>query len=521
MITISRQLRAHLSVAASLLLSSLGTQYQLLAQAVPTSRTAASLITARGLQHRTDVLARDSMRGSTPSPGLERTARYVATQFATSGFTPELQRFSLPDSLLMDFAASKVALGGALMRHGVPVVGENGFRIERRLSLAFENHFRPAMPRAEFRPVNDYLSTVLVAGQHTARSVREANIGNEINVVYVPPIGIDTSIRRQVIDELYGSRLGRAVVVLEKDSAVVAHHASMPPLSVVTAYALRGMHGRGWAVYASETSVAPILKSVFGVDVKTSRMEAMRTVRPLPRGYFTLVAAIDTTRAAVATVPNVVAVLEGSDPVLKHQYVVFSAHMDKAETFREGATMADDVASIAGLIELANAFRQAPQRPRRSLVFLASSGGAPGIWGSTYFVNNHPGRIVFNFDLGKVARPAEDSVVLIGLQDVELSRSVNWIVGAHPELGLRLVDGGTISRATGDQLAFVRRAVPSLSIVHERPGQGPHSATGMDVEHVVRLLRFAFYVGQEVADAEIQPRWTGDGRTRQSLSPDP
>ena len=75
--------------------------------------------------------------------------------------------------------------------------------------------------------------------------------------------------------------------------------------------------------------------------------------------------------------------LEGSDPKLKDQYIVFTAHMDHVgvrsgdgDSIYNGAD--DNASGTAGVIALAKAFSQAGVRPRRSLLFLVVSGEEKG-----------------------------------------------------------------------------------------------------------------------------------------------
>lgn len=88
---------------------------------------------------------------------------------------------------------------------------------------------------------------------------------------------------------------------------------------------------------------------------------------------------------------NVVGIIEGSDPDLRNQVVVFSAHYDhlginpKGEIFR-GAD--DDASGTSIVVELARAFTRNPQRPRRSLLFLTVAGEEKGLLGSQYYTTN-------------------------------------------------------------------------------------------------------------------------------------
>jgi Zn-dependent M28 family amino/carboxypeptidase len=98
---------------------------------------------------------------------------------------------------------------------------------------------------------------------------------------------------------------------------------------------------------------------------------------------------------------NVVGILEGSDPVLKSEYIVIGAHYDHLGRGGEGSGSlaprsgeihhgADDNASgTAGVIELARIFSAQKPKLKRSLVFIGFSGEEEGLLGSNYYVN-HP-----------------------------------------------------------------------------------------------------------------------------------
>jgi Zn-dependent M28 family amino/carboxypeptidase len=109
---------------------------------------------------------------------------------------------------------------------------------------------------------------------------------------------------------------------------------------------------------------------------------------------------IDVTRKEVPAY-NVVGILEGSDPVLKNEYIVIGAHYDHLGRGGEGSGSlaprsgeihhgADDNASgTAGMIELARIFSAQKPRLKRTLVFIGFGGEEEGLLGSNYYVN-HP-----------------------------------------------------------------------------------------------------------------------------------
>ncbi|HSB11003.1 MAG TPA: M28 family peptidase [Blastocatellia bacterium] len=92
---------------------------------------------------------------------------------------------------------------------------------------------------------------------------------------------------------------------------------------------------------------------------------------------------------------NVVGKLEGSDPKLKDQYVIYTAHWDhlgiglpneKGDKIYNGAL--DNATGCAGLIEIARAFKSLPKPPRRSILFVSVTAEEKGLIGSKYYAEN-------------------------------------------------------------------------------------------------------------------------------------
>src|ERR1044072_4737122 len=91
---------------------------------------------------------------------------------------------------------------------------------------------------------------------------------------------------------------------------------------------------------------------------------------------------------------NVVAVLEGSDPVLKNEYVALGAHYDhvgigasvNGDNIYNGAD--DDGSGTTALLAIADALSHSQVRPKRSILFVWHCGEEKGLWGSRYFTEN-------------------------------------------------------------------------------------------------------------------------------------
>src|ERR1700684_3300681 len=92
---------------------------------------------------------------------------------------------------------------------------------------------------------------------------------------------------------------------------------------------------------------------------------------------------------------HVIGLLPGHDPLLKHQYIVLSAHLDhlgvgrpiNGDAIYNGAM--DNAAGTASLIEIAKALSASTDKPKRSVLFLSWTGEEEGMLGSQYFVA-HP-----------------------------------------------------------------------------------------------------------------------------------
>ena len=90
---------------------------------------------------------------------------------------------------------------------------------------------------------------------------------------------------------------------------------------------------------------------------------------------------------------NVIARLEGSDPALKDEYVVFTAHWDhlgkdpslKGDQIYNGA--ADNASGVAAVLEIARAFTRVQPAPKRSLLFLFVTAEEKGLLGSKYYAS--------------------------------------------------------------------------------------------------------------------------------------
>ena len=169
---------------------------------------------------------------------------------------------------------------------------------------------------------------------------------------------------------------------------------------------------------------------------------------------------------------NLVGVLPGSDPLLKHEYVAVSAHLDhlgvgipvNGDRIFNGAM--DDASGVASLIEIAAKLKAEKAQIRRSVVFLAVTAEEKGLLGSDYFTH-HPtvhGRIVadINMDMYLPLFPLKYLEVQ-GLGESTLGDDVRVVAESA---GIQVQADKEPDRnrfIRSDQYSFVREGVPALA----------------------------------------------------------
>jgi Zn-dependent M28 family amino/carboxypeptidase len=197
--------------------------------------------------------------------------------------------------------------------------------------------------------------------------------------------------------------------------------------------------------------------------------------QPLPRFPLPLrVKATITITTADVESQNIVAVAPGSDPKLRDQYVVLSAHVDhlgigqpiNGDPVYNGAM--DNASGVAALIEIATELHEQPLPHARSILFVAVTGEEKGLLGSRYFVA-HPAvplsHIVANVntDMFLPLFPLKTLMVL-GLDESDLGTDIRAVAS---ELNLKVQADPEPNRnrfIRSDQYSFIRGGVPALAM---------------------------------------------------------
>lgn len=259
-----------------------------------------------------------------------------------------------------------------------------------------------------------------------------------------------------------------------------------------------------------------------------------------PRGFALATSATIAQHATVRriTSPNVVAMLPGADPTLGAQYVVLSAHLDHLGIAprKPGDTPAtdridngalDNAAGIATMLEVARAMSEAKVPPRRSVVFLASTGEEKGLLGADYFATHPtvPARaIVGNVDL-------DMPLLLYHFTDViafgaDHSTLGPLVAAAVEPMGVALAPDPMPEETVfvrSDHYRFVRQGVPAVFLAtgfanggaaawpaflagnYHHPGDDMNQT--IDWASGARFAEANYRITEAMADADAPPRW--------------
>ncbi len=225
------------------------------------------------------------------------------------------------------------------------------------------------------------------------------------------------------------------------------------------------------------------------------------------------------TMDAAYSSPNVVGLLPGSDPALKDEYIVVTAHLDHIGT-RNGVVFngADDNASgCAAVLEAAEA--AAMTSVKRSIIFVLLTSEEDGLQGSMYFADNPPvpiEDIVLNINLDMVGRNSPDfpeSLLALASENgrpqlIDFITEVNGSrVGARLDMRLNEGEDPHSHVQRSDQLAFMQKDIPAILITRGFMGPDYHEASDdpetINYEKVFQAARLTFALAVEAANKEV------------------
>jgi hypothetical protein len=360
------------------------------------SQRGADTITAAQLKDYLSFIASDEMEGrDTPSRGLDTTAKFLAMNLSHWGFKPAgddgsyFQKIALSRDVI-DKAETRAQLNDQPL-----VLGDD------------------YIPSA--RPADVAAAQIVFAGN--GWFVKAKNIDaykgidakGKIAVIFGPPNGFPPGIRNSDLTGKrgedwmnvaeYAQKQGVAAIVIVPDFQYLANwdrnRTRMTERGITKVDKFQSPAG----TQIPQIVISPRVANVLFQGEKQNAPSIFETVyaaQPLepfalnPGKKLSLAVKV---KSDPATTQNVVAVFEGSDPLLKNEYVALGAHYDhvgigipvNGDAIYNGAD--DDGSGTTALLAIAEALAKASTRPKRSVLFVWHAGEEKGLWGSRYFTD--------------------------------------------------------------------------------------------------------------------------------------
>ena len=238
---------------------------------------------------------------------------------------------------------------------------------------------------------------------------------------------------------------------------------------------------------------------------------------------------------------NIVGFIEGSDPILRSQYVIYTAHLDHIgirtgkgnDHIHNGAY--DNAAGIGSIIEIASSILSMDERPRRSIIFAALTAEEKGLQGSSYFVKNPTVPIEslvanINIDMPYLGFPVAD----IHAFGAEHSSLYGAMERATQYIGMQFTPDPLpeeVRFVRSDQFSFVKEGIPALALkagtissdinidgdkeLDNFLKNHYHQPTDdlnlpFSIEGTERFVRTGLVLGLIIANDEQKPSWNTD-----------
>lgn len=492
---------------------------------------AAALVRVETIRDVTTALAAKEMEGrGTAQPGGDRAAKYIADRFSKLGLKPlgdagsYLQAINFKSS--QPLPDSSVKAGDATLAFGTEFVPAPPYTTELSEAsgaLVFVGYgvSSPELKRDDFAGV-DVKGKIAVVVRGMPKGVDQAAwkkaSGTQAIVMNLMGKGAAAVIvgnfgTKQQPFSVLGSYLTRRRAALADTPEPPF---KLPPIIIAGDAGMEKVFAGTGATYAETLAKAEGGEAV-AKDLNKQASISIRAKRETGLGS------------------NVVGLLEGSDPKLKDQAVVYTAHYDAYGIDSKGNIFpgaADNALGVAEITAIAEAFTKSPAKPKRSVIFLAVTGEEHGLLGAEHWVA-HPTwpleKVAANLNLDgigtEVYAPVK-RVVGFGAEHSDLGPVLEAVVAANggqiaPD---PLPEEGVFYRS--DHYAFVKKGVPALMLLGGPEGEvAPWLARAKkwmetDYHQQTDIIRpdwhwdgartvavIGLVTGMRVADAEAMPVW--------------
>jgi hypothetical protein len=503
------------------------------AAASVTGQRGINTISAGQMKDYLTFIASDEMEGrDTPSRGLDTTAKFLAMNLSRWGFKPAgddgtfLQRIDLRRERA-DGGQTKVEYNGRALNSGTDYLPVGAGNVSGQLVFAGSGWLIKSKEIDAYKGIDPKGRIAVIFGtpNSTPRGVTRADLraqGQEAvsAVEYARRKGVVGLIFVADYQFLANWQRNRQRL-MERGATVVAKFQSQAPPTLPSIVIspemanslLVGEQQNANAIFnANANSALPA--SFLMNDQKKVTLNIASTTETIPT-------------------QNVVAVWEGSDPVLKAEYVALGAHYDHVgsgcpptgnDRICNGAD--DDGSGTTAMLSMAEALARAPARPKRSILFVWHCGEEKGLWGSRYFTEfpTVPLKAIvaqINMDMiGRTKKAGDtntrnraltgpDSIYLIGstMMSTELGELVNAVNKSFLNLTFdtKYDDPKDPNRFffRSDHYSYAKKGIPIIFFFdgeHEdyhRPGD---TADKIDYEKMEKVARTVYMTAWEIAN---------------------
>lgn len=514
----------------------------LVAATFPVSaQTATPAIRPEAIRASIDFLADDLLGGREPgTPGYDIAARYVATRFEAMGLKPPqggswYQTIRFRTSQVDSTKPAAITIGGTRFANGTSV------------AMAADGRF----PEQDLQAEAVFVGYGLDAPKEGFNDYRGLNVRGKFVVMLS---GVPAGTPKDVAGRLVG---GKAHAAMNRGAIGV--------LTVLTARSLKAF---GWsgavramaqpkeemlerdgqpslkapgiraAAYVTGDAFDALLAGSGTTAAEVSAIAATPGGRPRGRALKPMVRFAGHTKVTTINTPNVIGVLPGSDPKLRNEYVLLTAHLDHLGTddAAEGPDKIfngamDNAAGVATMLAAAQAFMDSGTTPKRSVMFAALTSEETGLFGSDYLARNPVvpagGRIVANVNLDMpILLYKLDDIVAFGAEHSTVGEAV---ARAAAKTGLTLSPDFIPEEnvfVRSDQYSFVKRGVPSIMLETGVKNGGEQafkdylaktyhsprdqSDLPFNWDSAVKFAQVNYEIARDLADASDAPRWYAD-----------
>ena len=535
----------HIFAAAILAAFVLGVPGQLNAQKKNGSGAAASpsfgnvdSITARQLRDHLTFIASDELEGrDTPSRGLDIAAMYIAQHLASWGIKPAggegtyFQRFPLRHSKI-DPSGTRFELNGQTFNYGEDFLSSFNPASFSGSGLVFAGNGWVIKSKNidPYQGLNIKDKVVIVVN-----SLPKGVTFNDLK----GPAGQDWS-----SPPLYAQANGAKAVIAFASYGALANWASSRWTQTEKGIVEFGQQ-QSQIKIPTFTVTPRVINALFQGEKANGGSLFTKTITGEPLESFELKAEKRLT-ASVATktdtvyTQNVVGILEGSDPVLKNEYVAVGAHYDHVgmNPFAPGPDKIwngadDDGSGTVAVMSIAKAFAEGAQKPKRSILFIWHAGEEKGLWGSEYFADNPTvpiSSIVTQLNIDMIGRyqnlgdenhpqnknlPKQGEVFTIGasMMSTELGQIADTVNKSFLNLGFNnKYDGPDHPEQffyRSDHFNYAKKGIPIIFFMdgsHQEYHQPADHVDKINFESMEKTTKTIFAIGWELANRANRPK---------------